>query len=63
MANNPQVGLRLSPQESRRLDEIVKKNPFATRHSVAKAALLRGLDAMEAETKSAAPTRAPACSR
>jgi hypothetical protein len=48
-ARTTTLGLRLSAEEGARLDAIVERVPIASRHSIARAALRIGLDALEAD--------------
>jgi hypothetical protein len=43
------LGLRLTADEAARLDALVERIPIASRHSIARAALRIGLDALEAD--------------
>jgi hypothetical protein len=44
------VGVRLTAEEAARLDAVVASIPIATRHKVARAALLYGLAAIERDS-------------
>jgi hypothetical protein len=41
------LGVRVSPDDLARLDALAERLPVATRHSIARAALRYGLDAIE----------------
>jgi hypothetical protein len=45
------LGVRLTAEESARVDAIVADVPIATRHRVARVALLRGLAEIERDTR------------
>jgi hypothetical protein len=54
------LGLRLTAEEAARLDAIVERIPIASRHSIARAALRIGLEALEDDpTRIVAPARKP----
>ena len=42
-----QLGIRVTPSDAARLDDLAKRFPVATRNAIARAALLYGLKAIE----------------
>jgi hypothetical protein len=55
------LGLRLTAEEAERLDALVRRLPFSSRHAMARALLRIGLEVVEAEPSRLlrVPTRGP----